>query len=682
MAKRKSKKNHSATDVLEFANFIFLFANLFLIISSYWFEYTYFYTYVAIVCIPLALSLFISKIIPQIGLAATIAFYATFIYFNLNYTLILLISIILGTMALHLLKPNLKIPPFIYSLIPLLILLHIIWFNFLPFGFEGEWNLNVGTLEDDKKTADIYLIDERNVLSPTQSYDDNTWRTFEKDGTFELGFNTPINLENKTIELEMQYEATGPIYINNQLFYDPSWGTAVNLGDFGEEFIYGAEKFNLTIPYKNTQISTFLAVTNYSSIEQYIFDRYNINILEHQQGTYLGKTDLWTQREEMKEQQDLSILASSQFFKLEEYNQSLTTVSQLLNQTGLTIDEILRTPLEVFLLEKQMTLSEFMDFELNNGPYPREKPLNDKYKTVEQYIRGYFPNGVPLKDFTGKYPQLEEEMNAKYLQSINTPEYYSGWSDNPKTLQFSIRGPVTYYAIFKDKIELDMMKQDMNLYNGSDAVTILVTDFDNNIIANWTITDNDNIITRDTQNGESQFSKYIFSTPLEKPGIYKMEFYHKYENDNPDFIISNITINSNKAIIDGSFMLWSPGTLYNYNQINNVRVRYWWSGFDQKITFNDNSVLQLTPFDRGSYVNVDLTNKNSLEFEKGYLVIDPQFNFAVWENSNLDTNVLQTIQITKSIDIENKNIQLVKVQGINITGTQGTKISSIKITTK
>ncbi len=675
----KKDKNHANKLVL--ACYVFLFTNLFLLASSYWFDYSQFYIPLGIASLVALIGMFVKKIAPIISIVLNVGFYGAFLYFNYNYVFVFAGSLILGVLILHFIKPHLQIPHYIYSFLPLLILAHIIWFNVLPFGFQGVWVLQVGEPGDDNVKADLYLIDENNVLTPTQTFGERSWREFRKTGSFEIGFNTPINLENKTVEIMLDYDAAGPIYINDQLFFHPSWGSSVNLGSFGDEFIYGADIFNLTIPYENVSLEEFLRITGNSSIEEFILKKYSINLAEND-GNIEPLVDLWALREELKSEVNASAVVNSRFFAISDYSGNAVYVSDLLNETGLGIEDILKPTIIVFLENRGMTLQQFMDSELNNGPYPKVVPSNDNYATVEEYVRSNFPQGVPLKDFTGKYRVLENEMNSKYKASINDPLFYYGWSNEMKSLDASFRGDLKFYGVFSDTIELEIAKRDLNWYNGSDDVTILVKDYDDFVVANWTMEDLDGVVLRDTTFGNSNWTTFKFSQQLSKSGIYKFEIYHKNFNRHADFLIENITINTNKAMIDGQFLLWSPAKFYNVIQNNVMDVRYWWTGYEQKIFYSDGNFSELTLENKGSYVPINITKVDSVRFEKGFVYVVPEKNLAVWEDSYIDKDRLETIQITKSLELKKSNMEFFEIDRLWINSTPGTKIFALRLETK
>ncbi len=691
--KMKEMKNNKKPKNGIFRAIIFalILTNLFLIISSIWFSYENFYMPITVLTLLMIGGLFFFPKTQKGLITISIIYYLFFLYWNYNYFFVFAISVISSIFIANLLGQHIKVPFFIYSLIPLLILGHIIWFNTLPLGFSDEYHLDMGTSKDTDPKYELFLLDTRNVLTPTQSYGDKTWREFQKDGTFSVSLNTPIPLNNKEVEISMEYEATGPLYINNELFYDPKWGSAIKYKNFKEEYIYGAKKFNIGTEYKNTTTEKFLTLTESENLGEYILRTYDTNINEHEDTYYLGKQDLWIERENVKSKKDPSQITNSKFYNSTTPEPTPNNINELLILTGKTdISQLLKTPLQYFLDQKNQTLQEFMDTELNNGPYPKKRTEQDQdtSETVEEYLNKNFPNGILVKDYTNQYSKIENEMNEKYLTNLNSIKNYPDWNSKPKTITNNFRGTLNIYGLFDNEIKMDILKQDLNLYNGSDSVKITVKDFNNNIIATKIIDDNDNIITRTTE--KSTWKKYSYIIPTGKSGIYYIEFEHAEESEDPDYIIGNITLNSNKVMYNGRFMLWGPGTIYNTQDENSIEVRYWWRGYDQLIYLNKNDNSNNKNNDRfhlsdkylGSWVEINTTGNTNMTFEKGKLIINPKHNLAAFENTNINTDMTQEIIITKSMDLQNNNINFMNLTELNITGTKGTKIYEIELKIK
>ncbi|MFH1590557.1 MAG: hypothetical protein ABIC95_01380 [archaeon] len=112
-------------------------------------------------------------------------------------------------------------------IIPLVIILYIVYMNVLPFGYEKEYVLDIGTDSDTDSALEFYLV-ESNALSPVQRYGDQTFREIVSLEPIEFWFSPPIIIDNETqIMLSIDFESNSTVYIKHgdgwNLFYNPKW---------------------------------------------------------------------------------------------------------------------------------------------------------------------------------------------------------------------------------------------------------------------------------------------------------------------------------------------------------------------------------------------------------------------------------------------------------------------------
>lgn len=63
------------------------------------------------------------------------------VFINYNYIFLILLCGMLGLLVLNLIRTHLKIPQFVYLGIGVFLVLHVIWWSYLPLGFEQEYSL-------------------------------------------------------------------------------------------------------------------------------------------------------------------------------------------------------------------------------------------------------------------------------------------------------------------------------------------------------------------------------------------------------------------------------------------------------------------------------------------------------------------------------------------------------------
>lgn len=609
-----------------------------------------------------------------------------FIFLNYNYIFIFLLFFVIGILILDLVDKNFKISYFVYLLIPILLITHILWFNFLPFGFyNSSFELDIGSENDDNSWSDLYVEDKYWILSLPQSYGDKTWREFKKDGEFVVGFNTPVNLTNRTLQVQIDYDANGPIYIDGEIFYDPLWGSKVNLGNYDETYLYGAKEFNLTVEYNNVKLEEFLEITQFESLNKYVLDKYDVNLDSHKRNIIVGKYDYYENRERILYSDRLSEVLSSGFYKGKNItnSQSVNSIGGLLAFNGVeNIDEILYSPIEYFLIKHKnsMTFQEFLDSELNSGSYPQVPTFNNDYSSIEDLVYDKFPNGVLLKDFTGDYIELEEEMNSRYYESLKDVYSYGNWNNFNNKISAEFRGGMSFRGVFKDNILINFYKQDLNWAEGEDNLTIEVFYLNGTKLGEYSFGDVDSIVTKENKM-ESIFMPYQLNIPINESGVYTIEFKEHTPIKKFDFILKDITFNSNKVVGFGEFLLWSPSTMYyNPSKDDFGKVNFWWGSKVQDITMDNNIVISLEEKDINKWVDINLSKYSKMSFEKGFLKINSNVDYAFSSDGWFKVDLGKKIVISKSKEFKDKNIYLKNIEDFNIRSVQGTKIYSLNVT--
>ncbi|MFZ3166120.1 MAG: PGF-pre-PGF domain-containing protein [Candidatus Methanoperedens sp.] len=215
----------------------------------------------------------------------------------------------------------------------------------------------------------------------------------------------------------------------------------------------------------------------------------------------------------------------------------------------------------------------------------------------------------------------------------------------------------TFYIYTKGNVDLSVQKQDMNWYNGSDALEIKLYSGENKLIKNITIPDDGNMGNRRSrgivQNGTLGYT-------LEE-GIYKVTM-----SGGNDILIRSIELNSGSIVVQNPFL---AGALYTKN-----------TGFDlytkavkgDRLGFTTYHVqgLQKVNISGASFngsVSVDVVNKwfyidlppdNELyhiEVPKGDLIINANGYFSFSNDSYFSTSSVEVIPLQNSMELLQKN---------------------------
>jgi hypothetical protein len=130
--------------------------------------------------------------------------------------------------------------------------------------------------------------------------------------------------------------------------------------------------------------------------------------------------------------------------------------------------------------------------------------------------------------------QIERKMNK-----------VSDYEKKESVINASLRGGHTFYVYASGGLDLNVKKQDLNWYNGTDNLEVSVFDFNGKLLGNMTIAD-DGIIDNSkkvngTQEGELRLSGL-------QEGVYRIEF------KDFDGLIREIRVNSNKIVSEKLFL--------------------------------------------------------------------------------------------------------------------------------
>ena len=166
----------------------------------------------------------------------------------------------------------------------------------------------------------------------------------------------------------------------------------------------------------------------------------------------------------------------------------------------------------------------------------------------------------------------------------------SDYNNQETIISTSLRGGHKFLVYAEDYLKLEVKKQDINWYNGSDVLEISLLDLDNNLIKNITIED-DGIIEVNTN--EKIIQDGILETSLSK-GIYKLIF------SDFDGLIKEIKINTNKIIVVNNLFLANSEIYKIPNKKSNiyfksfrnstVEIKTWHNSAFQNLTVNNNIV--------------------------------------------------------------------------------------------
>ncbi|MBS3165876.1 hypothetical protein J4444_02020 [Candidatus Woesearchaeota archaeon] len=188
--------------------------------------------------------------------------------------------------------------------------------------------------------------------------------------------------------------------------------------------------------------------------------------------------------------------------------------------------------------------------------------------------------------------ELKYERNiivASDSQYKSLPNRILDYKQEETIINNSLRGGHIAYIYISGDLNLNVKKQDINWYEGSDELKISVYDTENNLIANTTIADDG--ITNVSKN-KTAIQEGALQTKNLKEGVYKIEF------SDFDGLIREIKINTNKIVFTKLFL--ADNAIYNVETkpslvyIKNIR-----KGQLEMLTYHKEGIQNISYFEHG-----------------------------------------------------------------------------------
>ena len=203
------------------------------------------------------------------------------------------------------------------------------------------------------------------------------------------------------------------------------------------------------------------------------------------------------------------------------------------------------------------------------------------------------------------------------------------YSKKESRIESKFRGDVSFVIYNQDDLKLKFFKQDINSYPGKDEYLVTIRALDGGIVYEEILRDDGNVNVSQTLNNSQGFE-------INLPDVDGVN-YIIFKNINADFLdstISNISINTNKVVIQQNFLVISPISLYMKNHFDrNISFYYWHAGKDQTIKIiNNNSTEEINlskNYEDIRYNYVLKPGENEITINKSYLWVGNDFNFAV-----------------------------------------------------
>ncbi len=185
------------------------------------------------------------------------------------------------------------------------------------------------------------------------------------------------------------------------------------------------------------------------------------------------------------------------------------------------------------------------------------------------------------------------------------------------TISTGLRDAHTFYLYLNDSLDLQVKKQDINWYNGSDELNIGLFDTQGNLIANTTIED-DGIV-----NASSKVVAKVQEGSLKveslSDGVYVLKF------SSYDGIIREMKLNTNKIVTNKLFLADSEVYLNKSNKQTSLFIKS-----------NKSSDIKFVTYHNQGFQNVSINNGgfsiNNVSQEFVYSVVAGDYNLKIPTN--------------------------------------------------
>ena len=289
----------------------------------------------------------------------------------------------------------------------------------------------------------------------------------------------------------------------------------------------------------------------------------------------------------------------------------------------------------------------------------------------------------------------------KYLLPLDELKYERGViiaTDNPYPLlpniildynktetliNVSLRGGHTFYIYASGDLEVNVKKQDINWYDGSDELQISLYK-DEVLVKNITIPD-DGITTVNKSQVKIQTEKITINN-LEE-GVYKLEF------SNFDGLIKEVKLNTNKIVAEIIFLAdnelynveTKPSRLYfESSRAGQIRLMTYHSVGIQNISYMENGVNKTFNFyqeDKPLYMNIS-AGKYEMSFPKNDIIVSAPAYFSFEKNQYFEPFKQVILPVKNDFDWIENNVDYLVTNYKKPTEDNGWLIAETEFDTK
>lgn len=293
---------------------------------------------------------------------------------------------------------------------------------------------------------------------------------------------------------------------------------------------------------------------------------------------------------------------------------------------------------------------------------PFQRQLEEGYDTIytDSNISIYSlnNNASVYSDLTDFFSKLQTQNTLAVQPSISLFPGTDKLLDNESTVvnttvKTTLRGKHTFFTyVDGNELSIDIEKQDLNWYNGTDDLRMEVVSPTGKTVASVIIPD-DGDVTDHRGLGKTQRS-HVKATGL-KRGTYKIII-----DANDDTLIKNLQVSSSKLIVENSVFAYTPTRLFTMAQEEQIvsLMTLHKEGVQKIEIINGNTTRNLTIDEIAvtQYARIgSASNLQEINIPSGDLQIGSKIYFSFTESSYFDPMKCTVVSLNNNFDWLKKN---------------------------
>jgi len=264
------------------------------------------------------------------------------------------------------------------------------------------------------------------------------------------------------------------------------------------------------------------------------------------------------------------------------------------------------------------------------------------------------------------------------LSPISTELNYT---ESNFTINTSLRGSHVFYLYLKDSLRLNLKKQDLNWYNGSDELTATLSNSSGDLIQAITFPD-DGIVAIDKS--RARIIEGIMIQQNLTEGVYKLEF------SDFDGLIRQFDFNTGKVVVVDKVYLadsdifpveQKPSKIYtSFSRNSELSAKTWHTQGLQELKI-ENKILRIDEITNASTI-VLAKGTYEISSEKNDIIIEVPSYFSFTQESYFEPFINKIVSVNNDPEWIESNLDYLVLEPVSIRKEDGWNVASVSFSLK